>query len=141
VGSSDALVPPFEVSLPPPATGTGAATIPSVLRDVGDMVHCLSKGSRLPDRVTCRAWLDSVGRMAFASTAHPYKVGTDSEGVAQLAGIPMTSVPAGRVVAKAGKLHVPGASKMTITLDKRSIAGLDAMYVSRFDVRWLHPLA
>lgn len=112
------LDPPFEVSLPPPPS---AATLSSTLRDVADMVHCLSKSSRLPDRISCRAWLASVGGMAFAASAHPYGLEPDTAGMAAVT-VPVSPIQPGRVCVAAGRLHVPGAAKMLVCLDKRSVA-------------------
>lgn len=83
---SGPLSPPFEVSLPGPympalvPTPTVSVAAPpklavesasSLLGDVSDLVHCLGRNSRIPDRILCRAWLDSIGVADFAESAHP----------------------------------------------------------------------
>lgn len=115
------LVPPFEVSLPapylqglplplptstlPPPNKLNHEDLSALLSDVADLAHCLSKGSRLPDRLVCRAWLDSLAHSDFSASPHPLFSG---------------DMPTDGLLRYTGKLHIPGASRLLVQLDNRS---------------------
>ena len=123
---STPLLPPFEVSLPAPympaiyPLSTAPLAHPpklavedltALLTDVGDLMHCLVHGTRVPDRLLCRAWLDSLGHSDFYASSHPLFPSTHAV-------VPVDD-DAGTLVLT-GRLHVAGATRLLVQLDSRT---------------------